>query len=217
MPFLNKIASSPIVANSWKLTYYKEQIYKIRQQLLSEQSGFCAYTEDFIAHNSADQELEHFNKDLKKTVADGYYNWYVSSRWVNSPKQKGEKLVPDVIKNSSRSLADIAADIDCDEYGFFAKNDNAETQELINFLCLDSSELSEKIRQQICFLDFLKFEKEVAVEPTLFQFPEKFLNYISAVACYLQIPDLKQRWQLEYPNWKNKNPQAVSDTNNNNE
>jgi len=50
---------------------------KIRQILIKEQSGFCAYSERYIKHTDS-VDIEHFDPRKKSTAEDGYYNWYAA-------------------------------------------------------------------------------------------------------------------------------------------
>ena len=53
--------------------------------LFKEQKGFCAYTEEYIGYNDAN-DVEHFNPNLKGTNADDYSNWYLVKHKWNSEK-----------------------------------------------------------------------------------------------------------------------------------
>ena len=46
---------------------------KLGKILLSEQKGFCAYTEQYIGFEDAN-DIEHFNPNLKNKPEDNYYN-----------------------------------------------------------------------------------------------------------------------------------------------
>ena len=48
---------------------------ELRKILLKEQKNFCAYTEEYIGYNDAN-DVEHFNPNLKDTEDDNYINWF---------------------------------------------------------------------------------------------------------------------------------------------
>lgn len=59
----------------------------IREILIEEQKGFCAYTESRIKSTDA-IDIEHFNENLKYTPEDNYENWYaVEHKWNNKYKK----------------------------------------------------------------------------------------------------------------------------------
>jgi hypothetical protein len=90
MKFLEKLSSSKILQNN--LTYKKGNTIKnrnLRDTLLSEQNGFCAYTEEYLEANTLCPEVEHFNSTKKYN--DDYYNYYVVSRFANQRKMKVDK------------------------------------------------------------------------------------------------------------------------------
>jgi len=59
----------------------------IREILIEEQQGFCAYTESRIESTDA-IDIEHFNEKLKYIPEDNYENWYaVGHKWNNKYKK----------------------------------------------------------------------------------------------------------------------------------
>jgi hypothetical protein len=95
MKYLAKDSQSPIIAANWKYSTPSHRP-KIRQQLLNEQHGFCAYTERYVAPLDA-CEIEHFDNRQKNTPADSYWNWYAVHRWINQRKPRIEKFLPILI------------------------------------------------------------------------------------------------------------------------
>jgi hypothetical protein len=92
MKYLAKDPQSLIIAAGWK---YSTQSHrpKIRQQLLAEQCGFCAYTERHVDPLDA-CEIEHFDDRQKPTLEDSYWNWYAVHRLSNQQKPRIEKFLP---------------------------------------------------------------------------------------------------------------------------
>lgn len=86
MKYLNKTADCTEKAND--LSYETKAHRKlIREILLEEQVGFCAYSERFIKHTDS-VHIEHFDGRLKNTTSDNYHNWYAVLAWLNEHKPK---------------------------------------------------------------------------------------------------------------------------------
>lgn len=87
MKFLTKISQSEILQNN--LVYKSgntKRNQSLRESLLKEQKGFCAYTEEYLIESTLCPEVEHFNPTKKDN--DNYYNYYVVSRFANQRKMK---------------------------------------------------------------------------------------------------------------------------------
>ncbi len=84
MRYLSKTNSSRILAAGWQYTK-KADRDAIREVLRTEQSNYCAYSEDHLGA-SRDVHVEHFDPRLKGTPADGYWNWYAVTAWMNQHK-----------------------------------------------------------------------------------------------------------------------------------
>ncbi len=189
MCFLEKNCFSVILAQKWK---YGANTSEIREALFVEQFGFCAYTEEFLEKPKSNPEIEHFNPLLKGTPEDNYFNWYLASRWVNGRAQKSNNKVPEIIAESSRNLAEIAQNIkfDEEEIEFYVENNDQEAKALMNFLCLNKLENLKGIKEHLDFIEDANYEIPFTTSK-LFARPQVYLNYISAVAAHLQIPNLK--------------------------
>ncbi len=77
MRYLSKTSQSIVIAKKWKYST-KSQRPKIRQALIEEQQGYCAYSEKYISPMHA-SEIEHFDDSKKNTAEDNYWNWYAIS------------------------------------------------------------------------------------------------------------------------------------------
>lgn len=88
MKFLVKDPTSCILAE--RLVYKtKGHNERLRELLCAEQRGYCAYTEKRIdRHDSV--AVEHFNRRLKETPADDYYNYYHALQSANQRKRAKE-------------------------------------------------------------------------------------------------------------------------------
>ena len=116
----------------------KSERPEIRDGLLAEQSGFCAYSECFIKHTDA-KDIEHFNPELKDTPEDDYFNWYTVRSWMNQHKHKKiDKFLPILCHYSDEVEKRIKY-----EGRFFitVNNSDIEAQNLINFLGMNKYEL----------------------------------------------------------------------------
>ena len=203
---------SPILLNEWEYSRNKKQV---REYLFVEQFGFCAYTEEFLEYPKSSREIDHFNPLIKFKTEDNYFNWYLVSRWVNGRGKKGNNLVPNVIVESPRCLAEIAQNIkfDFDDGIFYAENNDLEANALIKFFHLNDAENLEEIANHLDLLEDRNDNLPFTVKE-LFNYPQKYLNYISLVEDFLEIPNLKQLWKDEYPKWKaNQKPNASTDDN----
>lgn len=59
---------------------------EIGKILLKEQKNFCAYTEEYIGINDAN-DIEHFNPNYKNKTEDSYYNWFKVKHKPNNKKR----------------------------------------------------------------------------------------------------------------------------------
>lgn len=85
MQFLSKNPNSDILKESLK---YKSSSgrsnQKLKQALLNEQQGFCAYSEKYLSPLDS-VDVEHFNPALKEQ--DDYFNYYAVLHSCNQHKQ----------------------------------------------------------------------------------------------------------------------------------
>ncbi|MGG9963768.1 hypothetical protein [Ferruginibacter sp. SUN106] len=91
MKFLTKTDQSQIFIDN--LVYRSGNTranQNLRNLLLKEQCGFCAYTEEYLIESTLCPEVEHFDPS-KKNNADNYYNYYVVSRFANQRKMKVDR------------------------------------------------------------------------------------------------------------------------------
>lgn len=71
------------------------QRLELKRLLLTEQKGFCAYSERYIQNTDA-HDVEHFDPRIKTTTADNYENWYAVRTWINNhkPKNLDKRFLP---------------------------------------------------------------------------------------------------------------------------
>ena len=137
MKFLKKDKNSKIIKE--KLDYnIQSQRKRIRELLLLEQDGFCAYSERY-AQNTDSIHIEHFDPRIKNTDDDNYENWYAVLVWMNEHKPKNiDKYLPILFPNSEN----IKEKIEYQDGKFVPINSNdIESKHLIDFLGFNKYEL----------------------------------------------------------------------------
>lgn len=161
MKFLQKTEDSEIIARA--LTYDRQSDRsEIRRLLKIEQKGFCAYSERYIQETDS-PEIEHFDGRLKGSDEDGYSNWYLVLRWMNSHKAK--KIEP-YLPILSPYAEDLADRIRYDDGLFVAREEDAAAQNLINYLgfnryelCTDRNKHIERVKMVL--REFCDNDKEL--------------------------------------------------------
>jgi len=154
MRYLSKNSQSVIITNNWKYTNSGHRP-KIRQVLIQEQQGYCAYSEKYISPTHA-SEIEHFDDRKKKTADDNYWNWYAVLRKMNQIKmgKKIENYMPILDPHNPQVNQRIYY-----KAGQFqtVQPGDIEAQNLIDFLGLNNPTLADE-RQR--FIDRKKDEKK---------------------------------------------------------
>ncbi len=136
MHYLRKTHDSRVVSSGWQ---YPGDAKLIREALLAEQRGFCAYSEKFV-QNIDSYDVEHFDSRLKGGDRDGYMNWYAVLHWMNSHKpRKIEPFLPMLQPHDPELRRRIAY-----ENGqFFAiRDDDLAAKNLIRYLGWNRPELA---------------------------------------------------------------------------
>lgn len=185
MRYLKKSASSQVISNKWQ---YPKDAKRIRDELLNEQIGFCAYSERYVQNTDA-VDVEHFDARLKGKENDSYWNWYAVLSWMN--KRKPRKIEPfePILKPYSE---DIEQRIKYEDGQFLAVDPNdEEADNLIEYLRWNSPELSEDRRKHI--------ERIRSVQKVWGDDQERFFDYLvnhpenlsffSALTVELGLPD----------------------------
>jgi hypothetical protein len=135
MKFLSKNPSSPIYTQGTVYGHDSLKNRALRNALLKEQYGFCAYTERMVAPTDT-VEVEHFNPAIK--YHDDYFNYYAVLPWANRSKLRktydGSLFFQNIHELQNRiSYQD-------EEYHPSEEND-LEARELIRFLGFNEEEL----------------------------------------------------------------------------
>jgi hypothetical protein len=149
MRFLAKRADSKILASG--ITYRENSAannLKLKNGLIAEQRGFCAYTEKYLTPLES-AEVEHFNSAIK--YKDDYFNYYAVIRTANLYKQD-EKY-----KNASfftslffQKSGELKARIGFESNIYFELDENdLEAREFIDFLNLNHPKLSEERKNHL--------------------------------------------------------------------
>lgn len=151
MEFLRKNADSEVIKQ--KLFYKKQSDRpKIREILLKEQLGFCAYSEKYIVENET-VDIEHFDDRIKDTNEDSYYNWYVCLTCMNRSKSEIAKNLP-VLHPSNNEIKNR---IYYEDNQYYPSNKlDLDAINLIKFLGFNRPELSIDRQNHINKIKFLK-------------------------------------------------------------
>ncbi len=153
MKFLGKDPASAIKAAG---AVYREAGHndELLRALLREQRGFCAYSEQ-VASSLDTLAVEHFDRDLKATAADGYDNYYAVLQLINQRKRKREAPHRGAAFFKSRFFQDPAQFQRRVEYVavdrvYAERNDgDAEARDLIDYLGFNDSPLFERRRKHV--------------------------------------------------------------------
>ena len=163
MRYLSKTPESRVASSDWK---YPSDARAIRDELIREQRGFCAYSERFIQRTDS-CDVEHFDPRLKNKVGDSYWNWYAVLHWMNSHKpRKIEPYLPLLEPHSPDLTARVRY-----ESGQFVEVDSKdiEAKNLINYLGWNRPELAQDRSRHVSRVRELK---------SFFSNDDEFLSYL---------------------------------------
>ncbi|MFN0202367.1 MAG: hypothetical protein ACKVTZ_12650 [Bacteroidia bacterium] len=147
MKFLTKNDNSSILSEGLNYDGKPGDRLKLREKLLAEQKGFCAYSEKYISKIDS-HTIEHFNPILKHTSQDSYYNWYVVITWMNEHKFKklDSRFLPIASPYDTTLLSRI---IYKDKIFQVVDANDIEADNLIKFLGVNQSEVCEERDKQV--------------------------------------------------------------------
>lgn len=156
---MRKINKSQTLIVKKKLVYPNNKI-RIIKQLISEQSGYCAYTE--VKFKSFDaRDIEHFNPNLKNTNKDGYSNWYaVLHRWNQIKSTKWDNYQPCYIPYSNKITKKYRYDKPTGLYVYNVRNIKADN--LAKLIGLNHGELPNDRKAYITRVEFLSTQFDLA-------------------------------------------------------
>ncbi|HMR90325.1 MAG TPA: hypothetical protein PKD51_19320 [Saprospiraceae bacterium] len=151
MKFFSNKDDSIILTNG---LVYKEnrstQNLRIKEILIAEQHGFCAYTEKYFEPLDS-SEVEHFNSSIK--YKDDYYNYYATLRKPNLYKKdedyKGSSFFQTRFYQNQDLLSQRIAYIKGEFVFEEVETNDAEARDFIKFLGLNNHDLL-KARQSHC-------------------------------------------------------------------
>jgi hypothetical protein len=144
MKFLYKSSDSLILKEG--ITYLKnnsDHNKLLKEELLKEQKGFCAYTEKYVQHLDS-AEVEHFNPYLK--YKDNYYNYYAVIRKSNQYKNNNPNPNLEFFKTRFfQKKEEFTSRITFKEGFYFPVNDtDTEAIKLIEYLNLNHPDLYQQ-------------------------------------------------------------------------
>lgn len=186
MQFLKKNPQSQFATLRYSVVAEREAL---RKGLLSEQYGFCAYSERFV-QNSDSCNIEHFYpKTENPTREDDYMNMFAAHSWMDAHKPK--KIAPylPILEPHSDDLHDRIVY----EGGIFkcVNEDDAAAQNLIDFLGFNKYEVSEDRRRHLSRIKLLRSWK---TEPEFYTYLKEHrqeLSYATALEKELSIPAMQ--------------------------
>lgn len=132
--------------------------------LLTEQKGFCAYTEQYIGFDDAN-DIEHFNPNLKGNPADNYYNWYKVKHLPN--QRKTDNWLQPILMPFEEDFENRVIYLDGE---FFARPEDNDANNLIILLDLNNQKRVEDRK------NYIKRRKE-AINDRKLTTKEQIINY----------------------------------------
>jgi hypothetical protein len=182
MRYLTKKDNSTLVVE--KLSYDTQgHRLRIKELLINEQLGFCAYSERYIKNTDA-VDIEHFDGRIKATSDDSYLNWYAVLRWMNAhkPKKLDARFIPFLYPSSS----DLQERIRYEDGIFVCDNDDIEAENLIKYLGFNNPKLVADRKNHVTRIIFLRTQLEEGFEDYLATHKEE-LSFISALEIELNL------------------------------
>ncbi len=170
MRYLSKTKESTVIANNWKYST-TSHLSQIRQALIEEQQGYCAYSEKYISPTHA-AEIEHFDDSKKKTAQDDYWNWYAVLRKMNQIKMSKK------IENFQPILSPYDPQVSqriCYKAGQFqtVQAKDIEAQNLIDFLGWNDPTLAQ---ERNGFINRWKNDRKILFKNN----PQEFIDYLKS-------------------------------------
>jgi len=105
---------------------------RLSEVLFKEQKGFCAYTEEYISFEDAN-DIEHFNPTLKNSEADNYKNWYIVKHLPN--QRKTNNWLEPILQPYQE---DFEKRIIYNDGAYFSEPNDIEAKNLIDLLDLNN-------------------------------------------------------------------------------
>ena len=158
---------------------------RIRQILIEEQKGFCAYSERCL--NSTDStHIEHFDPRLKNTDTDNYENWYAVLAWMNEHKPKKiDQFLPILFPGSENLKEKIEY---CDGKFIPIDSTDIESNHLIEFLGFNKYELYQDRLRHISRIRAIKEMCDSSEEfVEILSSDKSYLSFITALEAELKI------------------------------
>jgi hypothetical protein len=201
MKFFGKLSDSEIRTSGWSYDR-KADRPQIREALLFEQFGFCAYTEKVLGPTDG-PEIEHYDPRLKSTPDDGYTNWYAVCHRVNQikPKKLDARFLPIIERPHETDLASriqYVGDKGCFEP---LDPDDVEAQNFLRFICVNETELvKERMAHVGRILDgFDAHHRDFAAFSRVLLNDKKLLSFISALETALGVELSETALSARYP------------------
>ncbi len=183
MKFLSKRADSKILQNCMRYSNNPSKNKELKEALLEEQKGFCAYTEKYIDHLES-VDIEHFNSSLKNTNEDGYYNYYAVLHKVNINKldeKYSDAKFHETLFFQNKDVLDSRIFISDDMLYMVTDSEDIEAKDFVDFLMLNSNSLYEARKKHISFLSDMLKQLGDQKFLDLFKRHKSTMSYISVI------------------------------------
>lgn len=186
MKFLKKQPNSNILQQQLSYNVTKDRLL-LRELLVQEQQGFCAYSEMFF-RSVESIDIEHFDGRLKNSEKDNYFNWYAVLAWVNSHKPK--KIAPylPILNPYAPTFSDR---IKYKSGVYYAVNENdTEAENLIKYLGFNKDRLvvdRDKHLKRLKELFISLFNKDVVTFKSYLKNHKQELSFITAIEIEFQL------------------------------
>lgn len=171
--------------NKKNLPSYNGKIYNnirdnakenLKNQLMEDQKGLCAYTEAKLDFFTVDEHNDHFNPNLKDKEQDGYHNWFLTLAKTNKFKSDNWNEFQPLYHPSIDSIEDYI------KYekttGKFEGQGDTKAVNLIELLGLNLPKLVKqrnetikklyRIKSNLCPQDFIKECREKYIDSIQF-------------------------------------------------
>lgn len=166
---------------------------EIRENLLSVQQTFCAYSEKYLKELDS-VDIEHFDPRLKSTPGDGFRNWYAVVHKINGRRQR--KVPPETVLPDPGTTG-IQDRIKYEDGQFQAvESVDEEIEDLILFIrANDELTMRHRASHVSRIADLRRWKTEEELNEYLLTHPEE-LSFPSALESELGIPAFELIRQL---------------------
>lgn len=187
-----RFLAKPTESAARELSYGGGDNSRLRDALVADQMGFCAYTERYLLTDDT-IAVEHFDSRLKGH--DDWRNWYAVKQTSNQQKRNKERAHQGAGFHLSRFFQDATAleariEYDRASFMFFESDpDDQEARDLLDYLSVNAPSNVDNRRRHVQRLqeifDAAKYDRDERLD--YFQRRPEELHFITAVEAALEI------------------------------